>query len=374
MTPGHGLDILEPHASTDQKAPFWRQPIVERTLRQAAAREHLAHAYLLAGPEGVGKWAAALWIARCLLCREPGPEGKPCGLCRDCHRVDSGAHSDWHVLFPVPSSSAEKDREALLAAKSADPYTVHHFEKRPYVAIDRVRALIGELSRTAVEGGAKVVLIADAERMAGDCQAILLKSIEEPSPGASFILTSADYGRLLPTVVSRCQVIRFAPVDTSAIAQRLVSERGVAPETADIIAELSGGGWGNAVRLADEQSETRREANTALWRKMFDGTTGELTSQIEAVFRPGRKAIGLGPALEAFDLWSLLLRRECRRAAGTPQSEGDTGSDTPLSNPEVAWACWQILQHGRATLFVNVAERTAITGTFLALRRRLGCD
>ncbi|HUU44335.1 MAG TPA: DNA polymerase III subunit delta', partial [Acidobacteriota bacterium] len=328
------------HSPIDPQAPFWQQPAVERTLRQASARGRLARAYLLEGPEGCGKWAAAHWVARHLLCRERGRGDEPCGTCQDCRRVDSGTHSDWHVLIPIPSGTAEKESEELLAARRTDPYAVFPYSKRPYIKIDRVRALISELNHTSVEGGSKVVLIAGAEEMAPNVQTILLKSIEEPPPDTHFVLTSPDPGRLFATVVSRCQVIRFLPVDPSIIAERLAAEHVVPPEKAQTIAELCGGGWGNAVRLAQEDKDTWRAENTELWHMAFRARTAELMERIETLFRPKRRNVGLGPTLEAFDLWSLLLRRECALISSAGGQETDRASRAPIPDLETAWVCW----------------------------------
>lgn len=346
---------------------FWHQPAAERMLKQAVALQRPARTYLLAGPDGVGKWAAAFWLARALFCEET--TGRPCGRCAGCRRVDSNTHPDWRILFPVVKKTAQKDTDAYLAAKRDDPFAVIRFPRQPFLGIDRLRALIGELSKTAVEGGPKVTLIAQAERMQGDAQTILLKTIEEPPPGAFFILTSADPGRLFSTVISRCRMIRFAPVDPEVIADRLAAERELEAGRARMIADLCGGGWGNAVRLSGEDCGSWREEMTALWDAAFHLRPGQLFDRIDRAFRPQKRRVGLDQTLQAFDLWSLLLRRDAAHAAGG--SAPDRGA--PVRTMDTAWRCWRIMQNARSSLFVNVSDRAAVTAMFLALRRRLGC-
>jgi len=356
----------------DTRSPFWRQSAAERSLRQALRLSRLSRSYLFIGPDGVGKWAAAQWVAQTLLCREADPVKRPCGTCDGCHRVQSGSHPDWHALFAVPKDTADDDAVAFLAAKRDDPYAVIRFKKRPYLTIDRVRALISELNMTAVEGGAKVTIIAGAEQMAGDAQTILLKTIEEPPPSAYFILTSADPGRLLPTVLSRCQLVRFAPVAPAVIAERLAAERGLDAERAQMVAALCGGGWGNALRLAQEESEAWRQVAATLWQGAFRVGVNDLLAQIDATFSP-RRRVGFDLLLQAFDVWGFLLRRDCERAVRSAVATAAPTDGAPIPDAETGWACWRILQNGRSTLYVNVADRHAVTGTFLALRRRLRC-
>lgn len=364
---------------------FWHQPAAERTLKQAASLGRLSRSFLFAGPDGVGKWAAALWTAQAILCREKA-QGEPCGQCRDCTRVMSGRHPDLHLLFPVPGkgrsdddkpdADAEKSADdsaefiaEFLAAKSADPFAVVKFKRKPTIKLARIRELLTELSRTSVEGGAKVVIVHSAEQTASvACQSVMLKSIEEPPAGAHFILTSSAPERLLPTIHSRCQTIRFVPVDPGVIAERLSSEIGVAPEEAEMIGQLCGGGWGLAKRLASEEHQAWRTLMIAFWDGAFRVRPFQMLSQIAPLFRPDKKGAGFDALLQAFDVWGYCLWRDSRRATGL-QSAASEGA--PVRDLESAWACWKILQNGRSTLYVNVGERHAVAGTFLAMRRRL---
>jgi DNA polymerase III delta' subunit len=326
----------------------------------------LSRSLLFAGPEGVGKWAAALWVARTLLCRVPN-DGEPCGSCRDCARVTAGTHPDLHLLFPVPGKTAEEAAGEFLQAKAADPFAVVRFDKRPYITLERIRELIGELSKTAVEGGAKVVIIHSVEQTADDdCQSVLLKTIEEPPPGAHFILTSAAPERLLPTIHSRCQTVRFVPVSPEVIAERLSAEHGVEPADAEIISRLSGGGWGNALRLADEDNQNWRRLMIEFWDGAFRVRPHQLLAQIDPTFRQGKKGAGFDLMMQAYDVWAWCLWRDCRAVAAGGQPSG-----APVADLESAWACWRILQTGRASLYVNVIDRLAVAGTFLAMRKRL---
>jgi DNA polymerase-3 subunit delta' len=345
---------------------FWHQATVQTALAKAKDRGRLARSYLFVGPEGSGKWAAAQWLAMALLCEQEDRADRPCFNCPSCKRSRLGSHGDWHALFPVPKATADEDRVYFLQEKQKDPFAVIRFPRKPNLAIDNVRNLITELHKTAAEGGLKVSIIASADQMMGDAQTILLKSIEEPPPGTHFILTSSDPGRILPTVRSRCQVIRFSAVPPDLIAGRLVEEERSFTEDAGIIAQLCGGGWGNAVRLADEKLADWRQTAARFWARAFAVSPAEMIDLIEKDFRNRP----FEDAVQAFDVWALLLRQDCNLAFSSDR-DPTTRPSAPIRDIETAWACWRILQNGRATLWVNVVPRSAVKGTFLMLRRRL---
>ncbi len=348
-------------------SPFWHQPAVERALTGARDQNRLSRAYLLVGPDGVGKWPTAMWVAKCLLCAEPSMNRRPCGACDSCRRVDATTHTDCHVLFPIRKSADEDDTEAFLSAKHADPFAVVRFASRATLAVDRVRELITELNKTSVEGGAKVAILFGADQMDKISQTVLLKSIEEPPPGAHFILTATDSERIYQTIRSRCQMIRFAPVAAELISARLQAENGVEATQADLIAALSGGGWGAAVALATEEAETRRKYALTLWESAFQAQPSTLLEEIGKGFT--RR--GLDHTLEAFDVWAYCLSRDCARAAGIARTPGPEGG-AAIRDVETGWDCWRILSSGRSVLRVNVLPRSAVSATFLALRARLG--
>jgi DNA polymerase-3 subunit delta' len=352
---------------TPASSHIWHQDAAFHALSDAHARQRLARSYLFTGPVGIGKWAAAQWVATALLCECDDPSVRPCGSCPPCRRTAQGTHADWHALMPLPKSTADADRAAFLKAKADDPFAVVSFTKKPNLAIDWVRDLIAELSKTAAEGGRKVCIIASADQMNHDSQTVLLKSIEEPPPDTHFILTTSDPGRILPTVQSRCQTIRFAPVDPSLIVERLVSEDLTDPDDAQLVAQLCGGGWGDAKRLADPKLKEWRAVASAFWESAFSQSAGEMIDTIEKNFR-GR---GYDEILQAFDVWGLLLHRDTAQRASTEQGAA-SNHGIPLPDIETAWSCRRILQNGRGALQVNVIPRSAVKGTFLTLRRRLG--
>jgi DNA polymerase III subunit delta' len=156
-----------------------------RRLQQALQQGRLPHALLFSGPRGVGKERFALALTQSLLCPDRNAEGRPCGVCRHCHLLQSGSHPDFQWVVPEEES------------KSGE------------IKIEAIRALTGGASLTAQSGGYKVVIIQPAHRMNKAAANSLLKTLEEPTRDTLIILLTEHPARLLPTIRSRCQQVLF---------------------------------------------------------------------------------------------------------------------------------------------------------------------
>ena len=208
--------------------------------KRAVRRGRLAHAYLFTGPQGVGKRLFAVELAKALLCespREPG-ELEACERCQSCVLMEAGTHPD---LF-----------EAIR------PVDAHEFP------IELMRELCQTFALRSARGRGKVVLIDDADDLNEESANCFLKTLEEPPTGSLLILVGSNADRQLPTVVSRCQLVRFLPLAPEIVAD-LLEEQGVADlQLRRRLALLSGGSPGLARELADP----------ALWkfrRNLLDG-------------------------------------------------------------------------------------------------------
>jgi DNA polymerase III delta prime subunit len=224
------------------------QDRVKEILGSAFLSGNLAHAYLLCGDEGVGKFAAALDMAMALLCTSKG--NVPCHTCSSCRKVLSYNHPDLHVLLPIPLGKGIKSDDDLtekgwdlitskIRAKISDPYLPLTFEKeesgedegdrkdtykRPIIPRDLIREFDHAIMRGAVESKCNVGIMYDMDIMRRESQSTLLKTLEEPPVNTYLFLTSCKPEALLPTVFSRCQIVRFGHVPTQQIKNELTAK------------------------------------------------------------------------------------------------------------------------------------------------------
>ena len=201
-------------------------------LRVATEADAVGHAYLFVGPPGSGKATAARALACAVLCGDGG-----CGVCSVCHRVKRGGHPDVHVMRPEGSAG--------------------------YLA-EQVRDIIRDVNLSPVEGPRKVYLFSDADLFNDSSANAFLKTLEEPPDDVVIVLMAHSFDAVLPTIVSRCQVVRFRRIPTSEAVSLLVSETGA--ETDEAAGALAAAG-GVVARARDFlTSPPRREARALILR------------------------------------------------------------------------------------------------------------
>jgi DNA polymerase-3 subunit delta' len=214
-------------------------------LRQSAAAGRLAHALLFAGPPGVGKGLTARLLATALLCeRSSDSHLDACGECRSCRLMDAGNHPDF-LTVACPEGKSELPIDLLVGSLD-----------------NRGReGLCHDLSLRPMMSSRRVAVIDDADRMNTESANALLKTLEEPPSYALIILLVADLGRILPTIRSRCQTVRFNPLSTADVAE-LVRATGWAEtdEAARAAAEISGGSLTVAQQVLNPQLQAARKA------------------------------------------------------------------------------------------------------------------
>jgi DNA polymerase-3 subunit delta' len=182
----------------------------------------ISHAYLFKGPAGVGKKGMALTFAALLNCREG--QSTSCGKCPSCKKLATGNHPDFIEILPDGAM----------------------------VKIDQIRELKRKLAYPPLEAKVRVVFIADIHAVMRRAEVAnsLLKTLEEPPADTIFILTVDEAAEVLPTIISRCQVVPFYSLPFEVIQQRLL-QKGVDPEDAHTIAIVSEGSLSRAEALAD---------------------------------------------------------------------------------------------------------------------------
>jgi DNA polymerase-3 subunit delta' len=198
-------------------------------LSQAIRRGKLPQVLLLTGPTGVGKQSLALWLAQLARCEQRGEE--PCGECRPCRLVASLSHPDVHWFLPIPRPKASDVHKQVEEAAQAIAQVVEDRRAEPlYLPADgmathslaSVRLLQRRAALTAVEGGPRVFILAEADRLIAqessqEAANALLKLLEEPPSESLFILTTVEPRRLLPTILSRAVQIRLGRLSDAEV-------------------------------------------------------------------------------------------------------------------------------------------------------------
>ena len=234
------------------------------TLQKAFASGRIAHAYIFAGMDGIGKFKTAYEFARLMLCENPVKDNDffdSCGNCRSCLAFDAGSHPDFSHIY----------KELLEFTKDGKDKTT------PIdLSIHVVREfLIDKVSIKPVLSERKIYIVSETEKLNINSQNACLKVLEEPAPYCCIISLCSRPDKLLPTIKSRCQTIRFGPVSEEKITERLLQE-GLAEEIAKFFARLSLGSIGTAINWARLESqgaqifETKKELIKILSNLQYD--------------------------------------------------------------------------------------------------------
>ncbi len=254
---------------------MWSNVIGEARVKHilTSALEHgkLPSAYLFAGPEGTGKDAAAIELAKAINCLNPRNNGtEACDECASCSAISSFTSPAVTFVHALPGKdndreeSEQKEEDLTVireqrAAKAADPYFNLEIPRATSIKIGQVRELRLALSRSLAGSKRRVVIISEADMMNAQSQNAFLKTLEEPHADTLIILTSSNATRLLPTVHSRCQEIRFEPLLVDEIAQAL-QEREELPEAqAAFLARLAAGSYSRARQMIGENVQQMRD-------------------------------------------------------------------------------------------------------------------
>ena len=280
--------------------------LVER-LHRDLAQQRVRHAYLITGPAGIGKRTLVAEFARALLCSSPPPYGgpPPCGQCRNCMLALRGSHPD--LLSVIPVESGKKVRTSKIK-------------------VDQVRSLIHDLQLKPVEAARRVARLLRFDAANPESMNAFLKTLEEPPGTAVMLLTAERADNLLPTIISRCEVVQMRPLPIDAVRDALITRWMIPAERAELLASLSQGRLGWAVRThADEGALEARAKRLDDLAELLGASRVARFAYAERMARENAS----DRLHETLDLWMGFWRDVLLASAGT---------QAPLANPDRAAA------------------------------------
>ncbi|NLA42086.1 MAG: DNA polymerase III subunit delta' [Smithella sp.] len=207
-------------------------------LQKAMAQKRVGHSYIFSGLAGIGKKTLALEFAQAQNCENTALRQDACGQCLSCRKLTRGSHPDIHVLQA----------------------------QTQFIRIDDVRGIQDQMTFRPLEGGKRVFIIDDADKMNEPAANALLKTLEEPSADNVLILVTARPFRLPQTILSRCRHLRFNPLAAGDVTRFLTEQKRMEPARASALASLSGGSIGRALELDSEDMIAFRAGLSGLIR------------------------------------------------------------------------------------------------------------
>ena len=263
-------------------------------LRDQIARGAQRHAYLITGPEGIGRRTLALRLAEALNCPNPPTLGIPCRTCRSCRQFDEMRHPDLAVVQASQAGGVLK--------------------------VDQVRELQHRLSLVPYEARYRIAMFLRFEEANASAANALLKTLEEPPPQVVLVLTAESAERLMPTIVSRCEVLRLRSLPLQILRQALEARWGFSPEQARLLAHISGGRPGVALRLQQQPERlTQRQGWLDDQARLLESSRVERFAYAESLAKDKAQ-------LRAALITWLSFWRDVMLQAG--------GSAAPLANPD----------------------------------------
>jgi DNA polymerase-3 subunit delta' len=227
-------------------------------MKRAIINDRVVHSYLFFGNEGIGKKWVALQFAKALNCLErKADEGDACDRCLSCKKIDDALHPD--VLFLEPEGPSQ------------------------LIKVEAIRHLQRDLAFRPYEGKRRVCILTTADRMAPEISNTLLKTLEEPPLHTVIILLANSARAILPTILSRCQQVRFNPLPFSSFTHWLMEKKGFNEEEAHLLAALSEGSPGKALTLREEILRIPREEILRDWLGTGTFSFGEIERWVDSL-------------------------------------------------------------------------------------------
>ncbi|MFA6171608.1 MAG: hypothetical protein WCW77_02350 [Patescibacteria group bacterium] len=283
-------------------------------LLKSLLKGSLSGAYIFSGPGDLGKTTAAKFFAKVLLCENVSkPNAKlPCEICPSCKKMDITPRSEGRGKSGQDGRKGEvREKEKIdLSGRHGDLLIIKKDPEKKNISIGQIREFIRRMSLGSFLGNYKVGIIKDADYLSQEASNALLKILEEPKKKVVIILTAADLDKILPTIISRCQVLNFSPVKASLIHDYLIKERGIGRSQAKNLSRLSLGRPALALKFLEGknfQDEYLKVAGSFL--RILPADLNERLREVDGCFKKKETGQDLVKSAERIlDIWQGLAR------------------------------------------------------------------
>lgn len=281
-----------------------RSDIAERLVR-SVRDQRVSHAQLFAGSEGTGKFAMAIAYAQYISCQSR-TKTDSCGECPSCIKYSKLIHPDLHFVYPIVKSKRFQDPVCdnylpeWRSFITSDPFiTMNNWlgvleveNAQPVIYAAEASEILRKLSLKTYEAEYKVMIIWLPERMHQTAANKMLKILEEPPEKTLFLLITDEVDKIIPTILSRCQLLKFPGIKGEAIAAYLVEKFSVTAERAGEIAHISNGNLSRAIALAGsaDDANSNLESFRVLMRHAWKRDVSGLTGWSDDMASSGREA------------------------------------------------------------------------------------
>jgi DNA polymerase-3 subunit delta' len=336
-------------------------------LRASIRAGRIAHAYLFTGMEGSGKHTLAVAFAMAVNCQADAPSGQdwpdvPCGICASCVRFARGSHPD---LIEVSLDTQ--------AASLGDVGSKSKSGPAKELRIDAIREMQANVGLSPHSARWKVYIVGDADKMNEEASNALLKTLEEPPAHTIIILLAPDDTSVLPTIASRCFLVPLRSMLRESIARALVQKWGAEREQAELLAALSGGRLGHAVRLMEDRESMERRRSALQELSVLSGA--HINDRVNTAGRYAKMFTESRPVLyEMLQDWEGWWRDVIAVRAPAPELVVNIDQMQALQSAarkhsaKSALAAIQLIQNTRQQLLENVNPRVALEALALGMQ------
>lgn len=281
------------------------QQSIKKHLVDMHSEHRIPHAMLFQGIEGSGGLPLAIAFAQYINCSGDKSHGDSCGTCPSCLKYSKIIHPDLHCVFPIirkkdgsgDSDTFIKEWRTMFAR---EPYfSLQQWldelggDKQGGIAKSDAVAIHKKLSMKAFEAKYQILILWQPELMNETAANRLLKILEEPPAGTMFILVSENASAILPTILSRTQVLNIPPIDDESMLGTLVARFGVNDEQAQRIAHIASGNFVKALQVISQTEETKQNLNifTEIMRSCYSGNVPKMTAVCDDVQKLSRESV-----------------------------------------------------------------------------------